>query len=190
MTAEKRLWALVMAWRSPVKCRLMASLGMTRELPPPTAPPLSPNNGPSEGSRSAPMALTPIFASPSVSPMVVTVLPSPAGVGVMAVTSTRRPRGLPGTRAGLILTTSLPRGSTASSGIPRSCAMRSTLVPGMVCCLLSAVHAPKRVTAKTKQRAGLITAPAARLQVCGCVCRRACKQSVSAACWRYGNTAE
>ena len=46
-----------------------------------------PNTGPSEGSRSASMVSTPIAFIDSARPMEVTVLPSPSGVGVIAVTS-------------------------------------------------------------------------------------------------------
>ena len=62
-------------------------------LPPPVPPPFTPNTGPSEGSRSAATARRPRFRSPIASATDVVVLPSPAGVGLMAVTSTRRPRG-------------------------------------------------------------------------------------------------
>ena len=56
-----------------------------------------PKQGPSEGSRMAIMAFLPILLRPSPRPTVVVVLPSPAGVGVMAVTrislpSEREPR--------------------------------------------------------------------------------------------------
>ena len=51
---------------------------------------------PSNADRSAAAAFTPIFARPCTRPTVVVVLPSPAGVGVMAETSTSLPRrGLP-----------------------------------------------------------------------------------------------
>ena len=53
-----------------------------------------PNTGPSEGSRSASMVSTPIAFIDSVRPIDVTVLPSPSGVGVIAVTSMMRPSGL------------------------------------------------------------------------------------------------
>ena len=52
-----------------------------------------PNTGPRDGSRSATTAFFPIFRRPSARPTVVVVLPSPAGVGVMAVTSTSLPSG-------------------------------------------------------------------------------------------------
>ena len=49
--AASRLLAAPMAWMSPVKCRLRSSIGTTWVMPPPAAPPLMPNTGPSEGSR-------------------------------------------------------------------------------------------------------------------------------------------
>ncbi len=76
----------------------MSSMGMTWALPPPAAPPFMPKHGPSEGSRRQTLAGLPMRFSPSQSPMLVVVLPSPAGVGVMAVTSTSLPVGLPSKR--------------------------------------------------------------------------------------------
>ena len=87
--AAIRLLAQVMACRSPVKCRLMSSMGITCAQPPPVAPPLMPNTGPREGSLSARHTFLPSFAMPSARPMEVVVLPSPKEVGLMAVTSTR-----------------------------------------------------------------------------------------------------
>src|SRR5215469_10214152 len=52
-----------------------------------------PNDGPSEGSRRHSIALLPIWFSASVRPTVVVVLPSPAGVGVMADTRINLPFG-------------------------------------------------------------------------------------------------
>ncbi|MNL31419.1 hypothetical protein D3C87_1532060 [compost metagenome] len=52
-----------------------------------------PKLGPSEGSRSAIMARLPMRASPSPRPTVVVVLPSPAGVGLIAVTRISLPSG-------------------------------------------------------------------------------------------------
>jgi hypothetical protein len=89
--AAKRLWAAVIAWKSPVKCRLIASIGATCARPPPVAPPFLPNTGPSEGSRKAITARLPIRFRASPSPMVVVVFPSPGGVGLMAVTKTNFP---------------------------------------------------------------------------------------------------
>ena len=84
--AARRLLAAPMAWKSPVKCRLMSSIGMTWAYPPPAAPPFTPNTGPRLGSRSATTTFLPWRASASAKPTVVVVLPSPAGVGLMAVT--------------------------------------------------------------------------------------------------------
>ena len=87
ITAHRRLFAEVIACRSPVKCRLMSAMGTTCAQPPPAAPPFMPNTGPSEGSRSARHTFLPSFFMPSARPMDTVVLPSPAGVGFMEVTS-------------------------------------------------------------------------------------------------------
>ena len=50
----------VMAWKSPVKCRLMSSIGTTCAYPPPAAPPFMPNDGPSDGSRRQIIAFLPM----------------------------------------------------------------------------------------------------------------------------------
>src|SRR5450756_2803833 len=44
--AASRLLAVPTAWMSPVKWRLMSSIGTTCEYPPPAAPPLMPKTGP------------------------------------------------------------------------------------------------------------------------------------------------
>mmetsp|Transcript_3120 Transcript_3120/g.9608 ORF Transcript_3120/g.9608 Transcript_3120/m.9608 type:complete len:345 (-) Transcript_3120:385-1419(-) len=49
--AASRLLAAVIAWMSPVKCRLNTSIGTTCAYPPPAAPPLMPNVGPWLGCR-------------------------------------------------------------------------------------------------------------------------------------------
>ncbi len=72
---------------------LMSIIGSTSEAPPPAPPPFMPNTGPRLGSRSAAALFTPILASPCTRPIEVVVLPSPAGVGVIAETSTSLPRG-------------------------------------------------------------------------------------------------
>ena len=54
---------------------------------------LRPNTGPRDGSRRATTDRLPIFRSPSARPTVVVVFPSPAGVGVMAVTRMSLPSG-------------------------------------------------------------------------------------------------
>ena len=50
-----------------------------------------PKQGPSDGSRRHTVALAPILLSASFKPMLVVVLPSPAGVGDTAVTRTSLP---------------------------------------------------------------------------------------------------
>ena len=91
ISAASKLLAFSTAAKSPVKCRLMSSIGITWDRPPPAAPPLMPKTGPSEGSRSAAAARSPMRLRPSVKPTVTVVLPSPAGVGLIAVTSTNCP---------------------------------------------------------------------------------------------------
>src|SRR5438093_9003418 len=78
---------------SPVKWRLMSSIGASWVCPPPVPPPFTPNTGPSDGSRIATIARFPSRRSPSARPIVVVDLPSPAGVGVIAVTRTSAPSG-------------------------------------------------------------------------------------------------
>ena len=80
-----------MAWMSPVKCRFRSSIGTTCVIPPPAAPPLMPNTGPSEGSRRHASDRLPMWPRPWVSPTSVVVLPSPALVGVMPVTQISLP---------------------------------------------------------------------------------------------------
>ena len=69
-------------------------MGMSCEYPPPAAPPLMPNTGPSDGSRRASIVSMLMAFMLSERPTAVTVLPSPSGVGVMAVTSMILPSGL------------------------------------------------------------------------------------------------
>ena len=73
----------------------MSSIGATCAWPPPVAPPFMPKHGPSEGSRRQIIVRLPAAFSASPSPIVVVVLPSPAGVGLMPDTSTKRPLGGP-----------------------------------------------------------------------------------------------
>ena len=87
--AESKLFAFSIALKSPVKCKLISSIGTTCEYPPPAAPPLIPNTGPNEGSLNTTVACSPILFNPSTSPIDTVVFPSPAGVGVMAVTKIR-----------------------------------------------------------------------------------------------------
>ena len=65
----------------------MSSIGITCAYPPPAAPPFTPKTGPSDGSRSAITVFLPIFERASPKPTDVVVFPSPAGVGLIAVTS-------------------------------------------------------------------------------------------------------
>ena len=74
-----------MAWKSPVKCKFISSIGTTCAYPPPAAPPLIPNTGPKEGSLNATNTFSPNLANPSATPIVVVVFPYPAGVGFIAV---------------------------------------------------------------------------------------------------------
>src|SRR5271166_927590 len=68
----------------------MRSAGISCAAPPPVPPPFIPRHGPSDGSRSARHAHSPRRVSASARPILVVVLPSPAGVGVIAETSTSR----------------------------------------------------------------------------------------------------
>ena len=70
----------------------MSSIGTTCAYPPPQAPPFIPKQGPSEGSRKAITDFLPIFLRPSPSAIVTVDFPSPAAVGVIAVTKTSFPR--------------------------------------------------------------------------------------------------
>jgi len=85
---DNRLLALSIAGISPVKSKLISSIGNTWLLPPPVAPPLMPKTGPNEGSLRATIDFLPILFSAIDRLIDVVVLPSPAGVGVIAVTNT------------------------------------------------------------------------------------------------------
>ena len=89
--ADKRLCAAPIAWKSPVKWRLISSIGTTCAYPPPAAPPFIPKHGPKLGSLRQTTAFLPILFSPSLRPTEVVVFPSPAGVGVIAVTRINLP---------------------------------------------------------------------------------------------------
>src|SRR5581483_8788115 len=56
----RRLCAAVTAWKSPLKCRLMSSIGTTCAYPPPVPPPLMLKTGPIDGSRRHNATLLPI----------------------------------------------------------------------------------------------------------------------------------
>ena len=120
--ADIKLIVEVNAWKSPVKWRLISSLGTMVDFKAPTAPPLIPQTGPKEGSLKQASELTPILRKPSCKPIVVVVLPSPAFVGVMAVTKTNLPSLLFFNFSlyfKSILALFQPYGITYSSGIPR-----------------------------------------------------------------------
>ena len=80
--------AVVIACISPVKCRLISSIGTTCAYPPPAAPPFLPNTGPKDGSRSATQDFFPILFNPSDKPIVTVLFPSPLDVGLIDVTNT------------------------------------------------------------------------------------------------------
>ena len=74
---------------------LLCACGGAQEAPaPPAAEPFTPIVGPPEGWRMAAEARLLRRPRPCTRPMVVVDLPSPRGVGVMAVTSTYLPLGL------------------------------------------------------------------------------------------------
>src|SRR6185295_3267523 len=85
-------------WKSPLKWRLISSIGSTIALPPPVPPPFTPNTGPIDGSRRQSITFLSMRPSPCVSATLVVVLPSPALVGVIAVTMTSLPSALPASR--------------------------------------------------------------------------------------------
>ena len=90
----------------------MSPDGSTVALPPPVPPPLWPNTGPSDGCRIVRTACLPVFANPWISPVAVVDFPSPAGVGVMAVTMINFPfRPSAGNDSNGILALSRPYGS-------------------------------------------------------------------------------
>src|SRR3989454_796591 len=121
------LWALARGWKSPERWRLMPPIGTPCASPPPQAPPFTPNTGPSEGSRMHSAAFLPSRRSACVTPTVTVDFPSPAGVGLMPVTSTRRPRGLRrASAASRTFALYLPYSSTSSSARPSSAAMSAT----------------------------------------------------------------
>ncbi len=102
-----RLWAFMMALMSPVRPRENGVSGMTCERPPPAAEPLMFMVGPPEGWRIAAITFLPRLPRPWVRPMVEVDLPSPSGVGVMAVTSMYLPSGLPSKRFSTFLKSTL-----------------------------------------------------------------------------------
>ncbi len=78
-----------------MKCKLISSIGNTCAYPPPVAPPFTPITGPSEGSLSATITFSFNWFKASAKPTVTVDFPSPAGVGLIAVTNTIFPVGAP-----------------------------------------------------------------------------------------------
>ena len=103
----QRLLAFSTASKSPVRPSERGVSGMTWARPPPAAPPLMLKVGPPEGWRSVPQQRLPRRPRPSSRPTVVVVLPSPSGVGVMAVTSMYFARCFPPVRARMAWASSL-----------------------------------------------------------------------------------
>src|SRR5262245_51560244 len=104
----------------------MSSIGTTCARPPPVPPPFMPSVGPMDGSRSAMTGLAPMGQSACPRPMVMVVLPSPAGVGVIDDTTTSLPSGCPRRLASAdrsTLALSRPYGSHSSGASPSSRAM-------------------------------------------------------------------
>ena len=91
IAAHKRLLAVVIACISPVKWRFISSIGTTCAYPPPAAPPFIPKTGPKDGSLNATIAFLFLLFNACPSPIVTVDLPSPAGVGLIAVTNTSFP---------------------------------------------------------------------------------------------------
>ena len=119
-----RLWAFMMSLMSPVRPSENSVMGMSRALPPPAAVPLTFMVGPPEGWRSAPPTFFPRFPRPSIRPTDVVLLPSPSGVGVMAVTSMYLPSGLSLRRSMILRKSSFARrpiGSISSLARPSFC---------------------------------------------------------------------
>ena len=87
ITAAIKLLAVVIAWKSPVKCKFISFSGNILAFPPPVAPPLSPKTGPIEGSLKLAIDFFPIIFKASFRPIATVVFPSPYFVGVVAVTN-------------------------------------------------------------------------------------------------------
>src|SRR2546422_4913411 len=107
--------------------RLIAPSNAAWASPATAAPPLTPNTGPSDGSRMHSAAFRPSLRSACVTPTVTVDFPSPAGVGLIPVTSTKRPLGLRRVNAcRRIFALYLPYSSTSSSVSPSSAAIAAT----------------------------------------------------------------
>ena len=94
IAAANKSLAAVIACKSPVKFKLISSIGTTCEYPPPVAPPFIPNTGPKDGSLKTPIAFFFKKHNASNKPILTVVLPSPNGVGFTAVTSINFPLAL------------------------------------------------------------------------------------------------
>src|SRR4051794_33798680 len=104
----------------------MSSIGTTCVYPPPAAPPLMPNTGPSDASRRQSATFFPRWPSPCVTETDVVVLPSPAFVGVIAVTLISFPSGRSASRSSTSSETFalyLPYGSISSGSRPAASAI-------------------------------------------------------------------
>src|SRR5687767_4478615 len=124
--AASRLCDAATEWKSPLKWRLMSSIGSIIALPPPVPPPLTPNTGPIDGSRRQSITFLSMRPSPCVSATLVVVLPSPALVGVIAVTMTSLPSALAASRRSsdsLTLARNSPKTSSSSDLMPAVAAM-------------------------------------------------------------------
>ena len=71
-----------------MKWRLISTAGSTVVFPPPVPPPLCPNTGPKDGCLIVSATFLFNLPNPWVNPIAVVDLPSPRGVGVIAVTTT------------------------------------------------------------------------------------------------------
>ena len=121
--AESRLCAVVMAWMSPVKCRLMSSAGTSVAAPPPVPPPFTPNTGPSEGSRRARRAVPAAAAHAHRQADGRRGLALAGGVGLIAETRISRPVGSrPSSAARSTFARCGPQPITCSGAIPSSAA--------------------------------------------------------------------
>ena len=140
--AAIKLLAVVIACMSPVKCRLIDSIGTTCAYPPPVAPPFKPKTGPNDGSRKHAITFLPTLDNPSANPIVVVDFPSPAFVGLIAVTNTSFPSGLSISVSMSLMFTlafSLPYISKYSSGIPALCAILSIGSRTAACAIFKSV---------------------------------------------------
>ena len=91
-SAASSACALEIAWKSPVKCRLMSSIGSDLRVAAAGRAALHAEHRPEARLAHAERdAFLPRRRSACARPTVTVLLPSPAGVGLIAVTSTSRP---------------------------------------------------------------------------------------------------